>query len=847
MVMTAATIKKTPEQAERASTLTDKERIALEKGMRKSSLRVFDRMSRDREVCGVQVAIYNRLHTILDGRSYIESTYTICDADSRQFSSVRMMLIGKRLAKNRTTSEKDFHTDQPERREKARVVASVGRTVALVGQLTSTSRTGCQEVIQTLATQSDLTEVLSALFDGSVCRPFSTMLRVYAVMDADLTVTNRHTGLQACAMAWSRVRGTLPEHIQESARHVELLRKSKGDVDVDMAERKAPASAMQVAFNPDLDGNGTLDEPVCDNGSIDDDTLRVSIHTTMKRWVREASTASAGIRPLRQPWEASPSLSVENFTPTLIDSTSDIRQDRSDGFLKLWSDLRKGAKASNCLTENGDDDYGLNAGDEYAALEPVLTSAEPTTGPANPSARVGQNPSPLHTSDLISEALPLTTKQKRAVSMLFYNVLRLPGKQAVESDDRFILHVGGQGGTGRSRIIDAVRLGVKLLKRERELAAIGPTGNAARNVQGSTIRTGLNVAVWGRPNRGASSRVRSLRTEKIMLITDEVSMVGSKPMDSMGRQCKVVKGLGSNSTAVFGGLPIGGFHQFPPVRAKALWQKQESNDEQRRRHHDTGYRQLLQRARIAAIAQPDVDVLSTRVIAELESRTDRINTCIVRTNEFRHIINRLQNGKIFASSRGTRDLDADELLEVQDLMYTKNMPTAVLSNNSTPLGIVAHAVHSSSEMCTIPATGSYDQRHLPGDGFSGSSDLLLIWIFRNMSVTRHGTGVSSLPVADYEAQGGTWDAATLGLHRQNVSSKDRSSYNRYGSVHDQLARVRSAQDLSLVQRVTLADLNAKRDRLLLLEDQRLAELARSTEIAWEQMESTMDLDRLVET
>jgi hypothetical protein len=56
MVMMAAVMKKNLEQAEQASTPTNAERIALEKGMLNFSLRVFNRMSHDREVSGVQVA-----------------------------------------------------------------------------------------------------------------------------------------------------------------------------------------------------------------------------------------------------------------------------------------------------------------------------------------------------------------------------------------------------------------------------------------------------------------------------------------------------------------------------------------------------------------------------------------------------------------------------------------------------------------------------------------------------------------------------------------------------------------------------------------------------------------------
>jgi hypothetical protein len=56
-----------------------------------------------------------------------------------------------------------------------------------------------------------------------------------------------------------------------------------------------------------------------------------------------------------------------------------------------------------------------------------------------------------------------------------------------------------------------------------------------------------------------------------------ISMASSKLMTAIGEQCKTVKNLDSNSTAVFGGfavvLVLGDFHQFAPVKAKALWQK----------------------------------------------------------------------------------------------------------------------------------------------------------------------------------------------------------------------------------------------------------------------------------
>ena len=60
----------------------------------------------------------------------------------------------------------------------------------------------------------------------------------------------------------------------------------------------------------------------------------------------------------------------------------------------------------------------------------------------------------------------------------------------------------------------------------------------------------------------------------------------------------------------------------------------------------------------------------------------------------------------------------------------------------------------------------------------------------------------------------------------------------YCSYYVQLSRTRSLQGLALVQAVTLEDLSAKPDKLLILEDQRVEQLAKSTDIAWAQIESS---------
>ena len=114
----------------------------------------------------------------------------------------------------------------------------------------------------------------------------------------------------------------------------------------------------------------------------------------------------------------------------------------------------------------------------------------------------------------------------------------------------------------------------------------------------------------------------------------------------------------------------------------------------------------------------------------------------------------------------------------------------------------------------------------------------------NMSVVRHQVPVTpAWAITDYKVQGSTYDAITVDLHRRDNNSKDSVSHNkhkRYCSAIVQLSRVKSLQGLYLLQPVSLSDINGKTDKLLVQEDERIAQLAKSTEIAWEQIEATAE-------
>jgi hypothetical protein len=88
-------------------------------------------------------------------------------------------------------------------------------------------------------------DVLAGLFGNSmnICDSF-------CATECDET---SHTGLQVCADIWAGVKPPLPEHVQDFAQNIELLRKSQEDVGVDRAERSAVAPTMMDALFSDLE------------------------------------------------------------------------------------------------------------------------------------------------------------------------------------------------------------------------------------------------------------------------------------------------------------------------------------------------------------------------------------------------------------------------------------------------------------------------------------------------------------------------------------------------------------------------------------------------------------------
>jgi PIF1-like helicase len=239
--------------------------------------------------------------------------------------------------------------------------------------------------------------------------------------------------------------------------------------------------------------------------------------------------------------------------------------------------------------------------------------------------------------------------------------------------DQLLLHVSGEGGVGKSRVIGAGVAGMHLLRRKDEVILLGPTGTAAVNIDGGTYHGALGIGLGKKQNSDVSARVKCLWGNKTFV---EISMTDLGILATINRHCKSAKSQSRSSPDLFGGVPIvilaSDFFQFPPVRGRPLWMnprplnddeaegyriwrrfdKVVILDEQMRQANDPAFQSFLGRARCGSLTQNDVDMLNTKVVSSIRSPhlDDATFTFIVQRNSLRHSINRcrLQH---FASTR----------------------------------------------------------------------------------------------------------------------------------------------------------------------------------------------------
>jgi hypothetical protein len=210
--------------------------------------------------------------------------------------------------------------------------------------------------------------------------------------------------------------------------------------------------------------------------------------------------------------------------------------------------------------------------------------------------------------------------------------------------------LSGPGGVGKSHVIKLVQSDtIKLLKLsgifepdDVIVLLTAPTGVAAFNINGMTLHSALFLGCnkYSGFQPLSNDRLTTLRCKlsKLMLIIiDEVSMVGSNMLLEIHKRLQQIKGV--TSDAMFGDvsvLAVGDLYQLPPIGQPAIFDKVSDSyaqlyksgslwvdefemlelDEIMRQKDDIRFTELLCRMRKAECTNEDIELLKSCEITE---------------------------------------------------------------------------------------------------------------------------------------------------------------------------------------------------------------------------------------
>lgn len=233
---------------------------------------------------------------------------------------------------------------------------------------------------------------------------------------------------------------------------------------------------------------------------------------------------------------------------------------------------------------------------------------------ADPSATVMFGPSTSFwaTGRQVAESLTLNRRQTIALRLICH---QLDQRRSDESaTPQICLFIGGEGGTGKSRVIAAIAEIFARRAQSHRLLVTATSGTAAANINGITIHSAckftkdkITRAGRGRNVDGfASSSSAAVRIDgqtrmdwqdKDVLTIDEISMLGVRTLCAVNEQlCRL-----RESALDFGGIPVvvfcGDFHQFRPVQERSMllpsssipWDEDHAFGIEQRRQHDMAH------------------------------------------------------------------------------------------------------------------------------------------------------------------------------------------------------------------------------------------------------------------
>lgn len=324
------------------------------------------------------------------------------------------------------------------------------------------------------------------------------------------------------------------------------------------------------------------------------------------------------------------------------------------------NDVQAAAKAQSLLHHRMLDDVASASNDSLATINTdtdmlagngtaeIITSDE-RGGLHVQAPRMLVNVGPTRTFTTLGDATAAVFAMNHLQAMALQLVCAFLDRYTVSQDTtgQHLQYVGGPGGTGKSRIIDALKDVFTARGQSHLLQITGTSGSSAAHVGGTTIHSACGLDTHRASNNGPPPFPEAKKwawKQKLVLVIDEISMLGGASLHAV--HCHL-QALRDCSDKPFGGIPVvllmGDFYQFTPVRELslllnisldqahasvrqssishhsgcALWHKFKTIvllEEQVRARDDPQFRALLDRVRNGLQTQRDLDSLNANIV-----------------------------------------------------------------------------------------------------------------------------------------------------------------------------------------------------------------------------------------
>ena len=256
------------------------------------------------------------------------------------------------------------------------------------------------------------------------------------------------------------------------------------------------------------------------------------------------------------------------------------------------------AAVYDVLNGSGDQDVHITATDSEVLAQRVGPSMDIRFGASTSFAEAGRQ---------LVQSFTLNRRQSIALRLICRQLDRI--RQDEQGTPQLCQFIGGEGGTGKSRIIEAIAELFASKGIPHRLLVTATSGTAAAKINGITIHSACKFSKDGSyksVDGSVASSSAVLRVdgqtkmdwqEKYLLIIDEVSMLGSRTLYLVNEHICALRG----SKEDFGGIPIvlfcGDFHQFRPVQEKSIllpntatsWDEAKTFRIEQRHQHDKAH------------------------------------------------------------------------------------------------------------------------------------------------------------------------------------------------------------------------------------------------------------------